>query len=220
MAAAPAAGPSRRAKRLKPTQTTVPLKKVDQRNYNHYAVLSDDETTGMDDSPTPSPQKQMPPQKVPPIVFNEPTTNVSGIFNAFRNHLQDEYEIKVRDNQTYIHCKSMEDHSALVSLLKKETIEFHTFTAPTARPVRLVAKGLPVVMTTLEIQEDLNTHGLQPIKVTQLYQNKNAQKSLFLYFWLNFLPRQTQQKSEQCDTFVELSLHGTPIAVLKDQHSA
>ncbi|KAF4530380.1 hypothetical protein B566_EDAN018502 [Ephemera danica] len=82
----------------------------------------------------------------------------------------------------------MEDHSALVSLLKKETIEFHTFTAPTARPVRLVAKGLPVAMTTLEIQEDLNTQGLQPIKVTQLYQNKNAQKISLPLFLVEFPP--------------------------------
>jgi hypothetical protein len=197
VAAAVAAGQSRNMKRRsKPTQTSTPNKKpADKQNKNFYAVLTDDESTGMDDETT-SPPQTIQHEQVPPVVLNEPSEQVTTYLKLLRTNLEQDFEVKFRNGQPHIRCATMTDRAKLLSLLDAEKAEYHTYTPPSTKTVRLVIRGLPPAMSPSEIQEDLLQRNYHPIKVVQLYTAKTTevnnqkitQKSRLPLFLVEFPP--------------------------------
>lgn len=63
---------------------------------------------------------------------------------------------------------SSDDFRALVKLLEKLNVQYHTFTLAEERTERVVIRGLPISLTAKEIGEDLQGQNLEPISVSRM----------------------------------------------------
>ncbi|KAJ3641934.1 hypothetical protein Zmor_028404 [Zophobas morio] len=63
------------------------------------------------------------------------------------------------------------DFRSLVRLLDNMKVQYHTFTLPEEKTLRVVIRGIAVGVASQEVLEDLESLGLQPIQVSRMNRN-------------------------------------------------
>ncbi|RZC32290.1 hypothetical protein BDFB_013483, partial [Asbolus verrucosus] len=61
-----------------------------------------------------------------------------------------------------------EDFRKLTRLLNSRNIQYHSFTLPEAKSIRVVLRQVPVETDSREVFEDLKVQGFHPILVTRM----------------------------------------------------
>nr|CAD7403431.1 unnamed protein product [Timema poppensis] len=95
------------------------------------------------------------------------TTNYSKITKAMKEKLKGTYKIFYIKEGLKLQVATLEDFKAMQTYLKLTGQEYHTFTLPRDRPLKVVIKGLPPNMTTDEIKEELRELGYTATDVRQ-----------------------------------------------------
>nr|CAD7427247.1 unnamed protein product [Timema monikensis] len=97
-------------------------------------------------------------QKIPPIVVSG-TTNYSKISKTMKTNMTGTFKIFYIKDGLKIQTSTLEDFKALQTFFKQTGQQYHTFTLPRDKPLKIVIKGLPPNMPTDEIKEELLTMG-------------------------------------------------------------
>nr|CAD7196590.1 unnamed protein product [Timema douglasi] len=141
-----------------------------------------------------STQDKQPRQRIPPIVVRG-TTNYSKITKAMKEKLKGTYKIFYIKEGLKLQVATLEDFKSMQTYLKLTGQEYHTFTLPRDRPLKVVIKGLPPNMTTDEIKEELREIGYTP---TDRAHGRGGGTAVFIR---NYLPhyRSTIQDTENLE---------------------
>nr|CAD7264019.1 unnamed protein product [Timema shepardi] len=141
---------------------------------NQYKVLSVHEDEPMETVELPSgnarqdtsnSQKSKP--RIPPIVVAG-TSNYSKISKTMKKTMTGTFKIFYIRDGLKIHTSTLDDFKTLQAFLKQAGQEYHTFTLPSDKPLKLVIKGLPPNMPTDEIKEELQTMGYTATDIRQI----------------------------------------------------
>ncbi|KAJ3643881.1 hypothetical protein Zmor_026565 [Zophobas morio] len=165
----PPAGPSRDTARAKPATTAETTPVVDETPAE----------------PRPEPQEETMETEVPVVTPRPPTTPKSRIPPIILRDGQRWSEVSRRmtDNSIrYSKAKStpegvriqpveVSDFRSLVRLLDNMKVQYHTFTLPEEKTLRVVIRGIAVGVASQEVLEDLESLGLQPIQVSRMSRN-------------------------------------------------
>ncbi|KAJ3643999.1 hypothetical protein Zmor_026676 [Zophobas morio] len=165
----PPAGPSRDTARAKPATTAETTPVVDETPAE----------------PRPEPQEETMETEVPVVTPRPPTTPKSRIPPIILRDGQRWSEVSRRmtDNSIrYSKAKStpegvriqpveVSDFRSLVRLLDNMKVQYHTFTLPEEKTLRVVIRGIAVGVASQEVLEDLESLGLQPIQVSRMNRN-------------------------------------------------
>ncbi|KAJ3658618.1 hypothetical protein Zmor_010347 [Zophobas morio] len=165
----PPAGPSRDTARAKPATTAETTPVVDETPAE----------------PRPEPQEETMETEVPVVTPRPPTTPKTRIPPIILRDGQRWSEVSRRmtDNSIrYSKAKStpegvriqpveVSDFRSLVRLLDNMKVQYHTFTLPEEKTLRVVIRGIAVGVASQEVLEDLESLGLQPIQVSRMSRN-------------------------------------------------
>lgn len=126
--------------------------------------------------------------KIPPIVVYSYFENHSETIKQIKSCLKNEIDIKFKGNRILIFPKSSEDHKIICELLKSNDIEFHSYTLPADKVLRLVLKNVSPNVSTDEITEDLERQNIKVSQVKQMfkYNEDRTNKILFPLFIVSF----------------------------------
>nr|CAD7432844.1 unnamed protein product [Timema monikensis] len=113
---------------------------------------------------TPNSQKSKP--RIPPIVVAG-TSNYSKISKTMKTTMTGTFKIFYIKDGLKIHTSTLDDFKTLQAYLKQAGQEYHTFTLPRDKPLKLVIKGLPPNMPTDEIKDELHTMGYTATDIRQ-----------------------------------------------------
>nr|CAD7398553.1 unnamed protein product [Timema cristinae] len=168
---------------------------------NQYEILTVREEEPMETIEIPSEnarqvtsnsQKSKP--KLPPIVVAG-TANYSKISKTMKTTMTGTFKIFYIRDGLKIHTSTLDDFKTLQAYLKQTGQEYHTFTLPRDKPLKLVIKGLPPNMPTDDIKEELHTMGYTATDIRQFTsktQTENAAQDIQLTFTLEPMTYKTQ----------------------------
>ncbi|XP_026745818.1 flocculation protein FLO11-like [Trichoplusia ni] len=110
-------------------------------------------------------------QKPPPIFLHqkEKWTEVSSWCTT--HHVQFTSGRLVKDGIKII-VPTSGDFRTLTEMLQARHLQYHTYALPEERTLRVVLKGLPVSLSTKEIEEDLTAQGIAVTKVHRMHRAK------------------------------------------------
>nr|CAD7258995.1 unnamed protein product [Timema shepardi] len=114
--------------------------------------------------------------KLPPILISW-TANYSNIVKTMKATMVGTFKIFYLKDGLKIHTNTLEDFKALQTMLKKTGQEYHTYTLPRDKPLKVVIKDLPPNMLTEEIREELQLLGYSPTDVRKFTSNTQHENS-------------------------------------------
>lgn len=105
--------------------------------------------------------------RIPAIVVYNFINEHTKTLNELRNTLSEDLVIRSKRNRLVIQVKNLDDYKIVLNKVKEKQVNFHTYSLPDDKILRLVLKGLPSNITVSEIAEELKEKNLEVLKVKQ-----------------------------------------------------
>lgn len=137
---------------------------------NKFDPLSEDDDNNVEMTGKEQEKKE----KIAPIVVTKPNVDIQSIANTMKV----ECDIKIMSIGRKVFVKSLEHKSLLMETFKTNNIDFFTYPDDTNKIFKIILKGLPVIETSLIIDELKTKHELTPTKVTMF--NTKSPNKLYL----------------------------------------
>ena len=137
-----------------------------QNKYESLSELDDSDTESMnvDFDPVLSTANS----KVPPIVIYSFLKEHRKTIIELQTKLKEQMELKVKRNRIVFYTKTIDDYNVLKAEITKSNLEYHTYTLPAEKQLKLLIKGLPPNITENEIIEELKSKDITPLSVYQI----------------------------------------------------
>lgn len=120
-------------------------------------------------------------QKIPPYVvyclFEDHTKTI----RSLKEKLNEDIDIKFKVNRIIIFPKCQKDHEIIGRNLKYNNIEFHTYTLPNQKLLKMVLKDIAPNVTPDEILESLSDQNLKVESVRQMSKKEGEKTIPFPY---------------------------------------
>ena len=106
-------------------------------------------------------------------------------------------DVKSKTNRLLLYTKSSQDYNILLTEIRTAKLAYHTYPLPETTQPRLVLKGIPPNVPEEDISEELATHNIQTVHVTQLTNMDKTTKTVitrYPIFVVTFQPGTDMQK--------------------------
>jgi hypothetical protein len=141
---------------------------------NQFAVFSESESDIEEEGTQPEPPAHQ--ARVPPIVIYSYLNNHSATMKQVNDKLSTPVDVKSKTDRLLLYTKSFQDYNILLTEIRTANLAYHTYPLPGNTQPRLVIKGIPPNVPEEDIREELATHDIQTVRVTQLTKNGQNNK--------------------------------------------
>lgn len=125
-------------------------------------------------------------QKIPPIVVYCLFHDHAKSIQSLKDKLNEDIDIKFKVNRIIIFSKCQKDHEIICRTLKTNKIEFHTYTLPSQKLLKMVLKDVAPNLTCDEILESLTDQNLNVESVRQMSKKEGDKKIPFPIYVVTF----------------------------------
>ena len=189
---------AQRTKRKRSVQTSPSEATTSFLSPNQFAVLSNSESEIKEDG-APS-QSKVHQTRIPPIVIYSYLTNHSPTLKQVNEKLSTPVDVKSKANRLLLYTKSTQDYNILLTEIRTAKLAYHTYPLPETTQPRLVLKGIPPNVPEEDIREELATHDIQTVRITQITKMDKTTKTVisrYPIFVVTFQPGTDMRKELQ-----------------------
>jgi hypothetical protein len=133
---------------------------------NQFTVLSDSELDAEENRAPQQPPDRMP--RIPLIAIYSLLNNHSSTLKQVNDNLTTPVDVKSKTDRLLLYTKFSSDYNILLTEIKSAKLAYHTYPLPEAIQPRLVLKGIPSDIPEEDVREDLVTHNIQVVQISQL----------------------------------------------------
>nr|CAD7196221.1 unnamed protein product [Timema douglasi] len=159
----PVSGLKRKFK-TRPEQEVLKTKAIKVNNkFASLSSLQDEPSNSQTGQPSGGTNVSSTPRRIktPPVVITN-ATKYNMVIKLLNTSLQDDYKVYCIAQGIKVVTTSYRDYTALLKLLKQNTLEHFTYVLPKDKPFKAVIKGLHASMPCAEIKEELEDRGFTP----------------------------------------------------------
>ncbi|RZC34757.1 PRE C2HC domain containing protein, partial [Asbolus verrucosus] len=152
-----------------------------------------------------------PSAKVPPIIVREKSrwTEISKAC-AEPNSRVNFSKAKPCVDGIRVQPVTAEDFRKLMRLLNSRNIQYHSFTLPEEKSIRVVLRQVPVEIDSREVLEDLKVQGFHPILVTRMQHPRKKENMPLVHVEVPGDERHIWKLRSVCDLLVEVESPNKP----------
>jgi hypothetical protein len=143
---------------------------------NQFAVFSESESDIQEDGAQPQPPAHQ--ARIPPIVIYSYLNNHSATLKQVNDKLSTPVDVKSKTERLLLYTKSSQDYNILLTEIRTANLAYHTYPLPENTQPPLVIKGIPPNVPDEDIREELATHDIQTVCVTQLTKTDKTTKTV------------------------------------------
>jgi len=161
---------------------------------NQFAVLSDSESD-IEENGAPS-QSNIHQTRIPPIVIYSYLNNHSATVKPVNEKLTTPVDVKSKANRLLLYTKFSHVY-ILLTEIRAAKLAYHTYPLLEATQPRLELKGIPPNVPEEDVREELATHDIQTVRITQITKmDKSTQTVITKYpiFVITFQPGTNMHK--------------------------
>lgn len=122
-------------------------------------------------------------QRIPPIIIEDKNLSWKRLTKILQENNITKYTGKLNGEHTFnIKTTDTNTHRTLTALLEEHHINFHTYTLPADKHIKVVIRSLPRDTPVTEIQDELIREGFSVVNVVQMSRRRDGEKVLFPLF--------------------------------------